>query len=154
VLKKINATRNPGCTLFNSECTISAKNTLRIGPDTYAHFVSWTFKRASPYSHRAYLSCWPTLRGRQSATARHPVRHTDSRAQLAGISPTQSRCVELIRSSVRVSALPACRRGAAMRDDQPEKTNAPATHRRRWVSLPWTNILSINADTMHRVTVT
>ena len=32
MLKKINATGNPGCTLFNSECTISAKNTLRIGP--------------------------------------------------------------------------------------------------------------------------
>jgi len=32
VLKKINATGNPGCTLFNSECTISAGNTLRIGP--------------------------------------------------------------------------------------------------------------------------
>jgi len=32
VLKKINATGNPGCTVFNSECTISAKNTLRIGP--------------------------------------------------------------------------------------------------------------------------
>ena len=29
---KINATGNPGCTLFNSECTISAGNTLRIGP--------------------------------------------------------------------------------------------------------------------------
>ena len=28
---KINATRNLGCTLFNSECTISAGNTLRIG---------------------------------------------------------------------------------------------------------------------------
>jgi len=27
---KINATGNPGCTLFNSECT--AGNTLRIGP--------------------------------------------------------------------------------------------------------------------------
>ena len=33
MLKKINATGNPGCTLFNSECTISVKNTLRIGPD-------------------------------------------------------------------------------------------------------------------------
>jgi len=33
VLKKINATGNPGSTLFNSECTISAGNTLRIGPD-------------------------------------------------------------------------------------------------------------------------
>ena len=32
VLKKINATGNPGCTLFKSECTISAENTLRIGP--------------------------------------------------------------------------------------------------------------------------
>jgi len=32
VLKKINATGNPGCTLFNLECTISAGNTLRIGP--------------------------------------------------------------------------------------------------------------------------
>jgi len=31
VLKKINATGNPGCTLFNSECSISAGNTLRIG---------------------------------------------------------------------------------------------------------------------------
>ena len=29
---KINATGNPGCTLFNSECTISAGYTLRIGP--------------------------------------------------------------------------------------------------------------------------
>jgi len=29
---EINATGNPGCTLFNSECTISAENTLRIGP--------------------------------------------------------------------------------------------------------------------------
>ena len=29
---KINATGNPGCTLFNSECTINAKNTLRTGP--------------------------------------------------------------------------------------------------------------------------
>ena len=28
---KINATGNPGCTLFNSECTISAGNTLRVG---------------------------------------------------------------------------------------------------------------------------
>jgi len=28
----MNATGNPGCTLFNSECTISAGNTLRIGP--------------------------------------------------------------------------------------------------------------------------
>jgi len=28
---KINATGNPGCTLFNSECRISAGNTLRIG---------------------------------------------------------------------------------------------------------------------------
>ena len=28
----INATGNPGCTLFNSECTISAGNTLRLGP--------------------------------------------------------------------------------------------------------------------------
>jgi len=33
VLKKINATGNPRYTLFNSECTISAGNTLRIGPD-------------------------------------------------------------------------------------------------------------------------
>ena len=33
MLKKINATGNLGCTLFNSECTISAGNTLRIGPD-------------------------------------------------------------------------------------------------------------------------
>ena len=32
MLKKINATGNPGCTLFTSECTISARNTLRIGP--------------------------------------------------------------------------------------------------------------------------
>ena len=46
MLKKINATGNPGCTLFNSECTISAKNTLRIGPDcrlvtkiTVSHYV-------------------------------------------------------------------------------------------------------------------
>jgi len=31
-LKKTNATGNPGCTLFNLECTISAGNTLRIGP--------------------------------------------------------------------------------------------------------------------------
>jgi len=31
MLKKIKATGNPGCTLFNSECTISAENTLRIG---------------------------------------------------------------------------------------------------------------------------
>ena len=30
---KINATINPGCTLFNLECTFSAKNTLRIDPD-------------------------------------------------------------------------------------------------------------------------
>jgi len=30
VLQKINATGNPGCTLFNSECTISAGNTLGI----------------------------------------------------------------------------------------------------------------------------
>jgi len=30
----MNATGNPGCTLFNSECTISAGNTLRIGPVT------------------------------------------------------------------------------------------------------------------------
>jgi len=29
---KINAAGNPGCTLFNSECTISAGNTLRLGP--------------------------------------------------------------------------------------------------------------------------
>jgi len=27
----MNATGNPGCTLFNSECTISAGNALRIG---------------------------------------------------------------------------------------------------------------------------
>ena len=32
MLKKISATGNPGCTLFNSECIISAGNTLRIGP--------------------------------------------------------------------------------------------------------------------------
>ena len=31
MLKKINATGNPGCTLFNLKCTISAKNALRIG---------------------------------------------------------------------------------------------------------------------------
>ena len=31
MLKKINATGNPGCTFFNSECTISVGNTLRIG---------------------------------------------------------------------------------------------------------------------------
>ena len=30
---KINATGDPGCTLFNSECTISAGNTLIIGPE-------------------------------------------------------------------------------------------------------------------------
>jgi len=35
----------PGCTLFNSECTISAGNTLRIGPEknytiTCLHYVS------------------------------------------------------------------------------------------------------------------
>ena len=29
---KINATGNPGCTLCNSGCTVSAENTLRIGP--------------------------------------------------------------------------------------------------------------------------
>ena len=28
-------TGNPGCTFFNSECTISAGNTLRIGPEAY-----------------------------------------------------------------------------------------------------------------------
>ena len=30
-ISQINATGNPRCTLFNSECTISAGNTLRIG---------------------------------------------------------------------------------------------------------------------------
>ena len=46
---KINATGNPGCTLFNSECTISAGNTLRIGPGvllfegrTSAPTATWT----------------------------------------------------------------------------------------------------------------
>ena len=38
--KKINATGNPGCTLFNSECTISAGNTLRIGPVPYRTKIS------------------------------------------------------------------------------------------------------------------
>jgi len=32
-MKKINATGNPGCILFNSEWAISAGNTLRIGAD-------------------------------------------------------------------------------------------------------------------------
>ena len=39
MLKKINATGNPGCTLFNSECTISAKNTLRIGTDIAGRLI-------------------------------------------------------------------------------------------------------------------
>jgi len=34
----MHATGNPGCTLFNSECTISAGNTLRIGPGLKGHF--------------------------------------------------------------------------------------------------------------------
>jgi len=38
---KINATGNPECTLFNSECTISAGNTLRIGT------VAYTYNRRS-----------------------------------------------------------------------------------------------------------
>ena len=33
----INATGNPGCTLFNSECTISAGNTLRIGAGSWSN---------------------------------------------------------------------------------------------------------------------
>ena len=39
VLKKINATGNPGCTLFNTECTISAGNTLRIGTAPSLHRI-------------------------------------------------------------------------------------------------------------------
>ena len=34
----MHATGNPGCTLFNSECTISPGNTLRIGPGLKSHF--------------------------------------------------------------------------------------------------------------------
>ena len=44
---KINATGNPGCTLFNSECTISAGNTLRIGPD--ANLQSLRFTKIAPW---------------------------------------------------------------------------------------------------------
>ena len=57
--EKINATGNPGCTLFNSDCTISAGNTLRIGAAEYTDRTSvrrdWHLKtnitRACPVLH-------------------------------------------------------------------------------------------------------
>ena len=58
---KINATGNPGCTLFNSECTISAGNTLRIGAA-----VVWSVrcaKTAEPQVSRLRLTytCGPDM---------------------------------------------------------------------------------------------
>ena len=50
MLKKINATGNPGCTLFNSECTISAGNTLRIGPGAQLSYTT---------QHAAVLTIFP-----------------------------------------------------------------------------------------------
>jgi len=52
VLKKINATGNPGCSLFNSECTISAGNTLRIGPGV-AESRDQSSCMGGPVNHRS-----------------------------------------------------------------------------------------------------
>ena len=54
MLKNINATGNPGCTLFNSECTISAGNTLRIGPASYPFHLTTALH--FPYQHTNTLS--------------------------------------------------------------------------------------------------
>jgi len=71
VLKKINATGNPGCTLFNSKCTISAKNTLRIGPGVHIGAICSAFCRA----HARY-SLYFTV-GRICSFSRYPREQTD-----------------------------------------------------------------------------
>ena len=43
----------PGCTLFNSECTISAKNTLRIGPAVSLPLACYTGGGSAIASHTA-----------------------------------------------------------------------------------------------------
>ena len=64
-MKKINATGNPGCTLFNSECTISAGNTLRIGAGLSIYgLTAYGWEMSTPPTHFTFVE----LRSRLDVT--------------------------------------------------------------------------------------
>ena len=73
---KINATGNPGCTLLNSECTISAGNTLRIGPGDHHRFCEVTSRYVS------VCVCQSPRGGDVAATMRRRDRQTPGPAPL------------------------------------------------------------------------